>query len=409
MPLVTSCPARRVRLTMAAATGASLLLSALPGASALAGTAGHSGRGSTRVVSLFPTNALTVRDRSQLTGRRVALPLPNCTARPTDCQDVRLLDQLDGFDLDPRLALRFSGPVDPAAVAAATSLTRVGGERGWSRERSIGVDRVVDDPTGTTVYAHPATQLAPSTTYRLSIAGRHGSGLPQSQTTFTTESAPSGLLSIRRQLDNGSAFRTAGVAPRLSVDASFPAATTTGLTYTEDLGSGKTATVQVPNTSGTGAGRYVFGSFRAPSWLNADSVIPQTSTAGAGPQVRGAVTLPFVLIEPAGTPPRGGWPVAIFGHGFTAYDGNVFLAADANAARGIATIATDVVGHGFGPASHWNVTSGGTTTSVPAHARGVDQNGDGIITSTEGVSSRSSRRRTRRFPIGTASGKRSPT
>ena len=76
-----------------------------------------------RLVALFPSDRQTVRDASQLTGRRVALPLPNCTRRPTDCNTVRLLDQLDGFDIDPRLALTFDRAVDPAAVAAAMSIT----------------------------------------------------------------------------------------------------------------------------------------------------------------------------------------------------------------------------------------------------------------------------------------------
>jgi hypothetical protein len=78
--------------------------------------------------------------------------------------------------------------------------------------------------------------------------------------------------------------------------------------------------------------------------------------------------------------------VAVFGHGFTRDDRDMFLAADVNAARGIATIATDVVGHGYGPRSAWEITTNGATTEVPAHARGVDQNADGSITNTEGVS-----------------------
>src|SRR5262249_37700297 len=172
----------------------------------------------------------------------------------------------------------------------------------------------------------------------------------------------------------------------LHIDADVPAAGTT-LSYTADQGTvGGLHTSPVPNTSFTAAGRYVFGSFTAPSWLDADSVIKQRPTLGLGPRVTGRATLPFVLIVPAGPAPHGGWPVAIFGHGFTGSDSNVFLAADVNALDGIATIGTDVVGHGFGPRSTWNITEAdGTTLSVPAHSRGHDQNGDGVIASTEGV------------------------
>ena len=41
---------------------------------------------------VFPFGELTVRDRTQLTARRVNLSLPDCTARPTGCNTVRLLN-----------------------------------------------------------------------------------------------------------------------------------------------------------------------------------------------------------------------------------------------------------------------------------------------------------------------------
>ncbi len=335
-------------------------------------------------VTLFPTNALTVRDPLQLTGRRVALPMPDCAVRPTDCNTVQQLNQLDGFDIDPRLSLTFSASVDPAAIAAATMVTRVD----TRHAAPIGVNRVVYDAATHTVYAHPVDQLAPDATYELRLRGGHGSGIPDAETTFTTESATGPLLRIRQQLDSGLAYALAGIAPGargLHIDADVPAAGTT-LSYTADTGSiGGLHTAAVPITSATGAARYVFGSFLAPTWLNGDTVIPTTPTRLFGPLARGQARLPFVLIVPGGTEPAGGWPVAIFGHGFTGSDSNVFLAADLNALHGIATIGTDVVGHGFGPLSTWNITTASGTVSVPAHARGVDQNGDGIITSTEGV------------------------
>jgi len=95
---------------------------------------------SSRVVSAFPSDASTVPDPAQLTGRRVNLPLPDCGVRPTDCNTVRLLNQLDGFDLDPRLAVTFDRAVDPAAVAAGMRVTPVGGSSG------TGVDRLSTTP-----------------------------------------------------------------------------------------------------------------------------------------------------------------------------------------------------------------------------------------------------------------------
>ncbi len=42
--------------------------------------------------SPFPADWLTVPDRAQRTGRRVALPLPRCAIERSACDDVRLLD-----------------------------------------------------------------------------------------------------------------------------------------------------------------------------------------------------------------------------------------------------------------------------------------------------------------------------
>jgi fermentation-respiration switch protein FrsA (DUF1100 family) len=90
---------------------------------------------------------------------------------------------------------------------------------------------------------------------------------------------------------------------------------------------------------------------------------------------------------PGGVRPAAGWPVAIFGHGF-ANDRHVvpMLVAGTLARFGYATVALDVVGHGGGP--HGTLTvlrTGQEPVTLPAGGRGVDQNGDGRIGSTEGV------------------------
>ena len=350
--------------------GAGLLTTAAPAAQAGPVPA------AARAVAVFPSDTLTVRDRSQATGRRVALPKPACAAFPSRCETVDLLNQLDGFDLDPRIALRFDRAVDPAAVARATAVTR-------GRYRT-GVTRVVYDAATHTVYAHPGRQLRPATTFLLQV--RPSPGVPGASSTFTTMSATRGLTAMRAQLDSGVAFALAGIpasARGLRVEHVAPAAGTT-VEYTADRGT-ELVTAPAPGVPVPGGGAYVFGSYLAPNWLTADRVIPQTPTRGPGPRVRGPSRLPFVLVLPAGTPPRDGWPVAVFGHGFTGLVSDVFRASAANAGRGIATVATDVVGHGSGPRSVWTVTTNGVATTVPAYARGVDLDGNGAIGAFEGL------------------------
>ena len=78
-----------------------------------------------QITSLFPSNELTVRDSAQLTGRRIALPTAGC-GPVSSCGLVERLNRLDGFDLDPRLAIDFDRDVDPAVVAAATTVEQIG-------------------------------------------------------------------------------------------------------------------------------------------------------------------------------------------------------------------------------------------------------------------------------------------
>jgi hypothetical protein len=95
----------------------------------------------------------------------------------------------------------------------------------------------------------------------------------------------------------------------------------------------------------------------------------------------------FNLVLPAGTPPAGGWPVAIFGHGFTDSKQGAPLAVAATFARhGIATIAINVVGHGGGAAGTLVITPNvGNPMTIPDGGRGIDQDGNGNIDSTEGT------------------------
>src|SRR5256885_8043660 len=67
----------------------------------------------THALQPFPSNLNTVPDASQVTGLRVDLPKPNCKKFPSDCADVAVLDTLDGFNIQPRIAIPFSGAIDP--------------------------------------------------------------------------------------------------------------------------------------------------------------------------------------------------------------------------------------------------------------------------------------------------------
>src|SRR5262245_60623300 len=64
----------------------------------------------------FPSDRYTEPDTSQNTGLRIRLPKPDCTVRVSDCEDIDLLNTLDGFSVLPRLTIPFSEPIDVDSV-----------------------------------------------------------------------------------------------------------------------------------------------------------------------------------------------------------------------------------------------------------------------------------------------------
>lgn len=68
----------------------------------------------------FPSDRFTVADPTQMTGLRVTLPKPDCLERASDCEDIDVINTLDGFDVQPRLSIPFSGAIDVHTVISDT-------------------------------------------------------------------------------------------------------------------------------------------------------------------------------------------------------------------------------------------------------------------------------------------------
>src|SRR5437763_15139501 len=86
-------------------------------------------RGSSYGARIFPDNAFTVADKTQLTGRRInfrqgvdypkvgGVVQPSCTdADYSICDAFAELNKLDGFDLQPRVIVPFTGAIDLGSV-----------------------------------------------------------------------------------------------------------------------------------------------------------------------------------------------------------------------------------------------------------------------------------------------------
>jgi hypothetical protein len=97
-------------------------------------------------------------------------------------------------------------------------------------------------------------------------------------------------------------------------------------------------------------GTIAFGKYTSPDYeVHPGEFMPQIGTRTGRPTVRGMNEIYFNLYLPSGPKPATGWPVAIFGHGSAQNKNLSFNVAATMAAHGIATIAINAVGHGFGP------------------------------------------------------------
>src|SRR5579875_80712 len=99
----------------------------------------------------FPANALTTRDAAQRTGLRIDLPssFDTCdvTESPSVCSNTSLLNQLDGFSVNPRIMVCFSAPVDSKTLQIGIHIIPA---RGGA---SVPINQVIIDPNSNCVFA----------------------------------------------------------------------------------------------------------------------------------------------------------------------------------------------------------------------------------------------------------------
>ena len=372
----------------------------------------------------FPSNLYTAADPSQKTGLHVDLPKPDCGTHPTDCADIAVLDTLDGFNIQPRISIPFSEPIDLSTVSSNT-IFLVG-----PADHVVGINQLEWEPATNTLHAESNEQLAQDTTYLLVVTtGVHAAdgspldgtrfrhdlnfgqtkdpalkayrkalldALPMamaggaepsdiaSASLFTTQSVTAITDKIRSQLTASTPNFVLGLAGERTV---FPLASIGSIQWRRQTGTSTFATSFLPVPLVAGVGTIAFGTYASPDYETAAAVIPPYGTATGTPVPQSTNQVQFTLFVPAGAAPAGGWPVAIFGHGFTdSKNGAPWAVAGTLARAGIATIAINVVGHGFGPLGTYTVNRVTAAPVVlPAGGRGIDQDGNGTIDSTEGV------------------------
>ncbi|HMA09366.1 MAG TPA: Ig-like domain-containing protein, partial [Ramlibacter sp.] len=392
--------------------------------------------------SPFPSNRFTVFDGTQNTLRRVSLPKPDCSVRVSDCQDIDVINTLDGFSTQPRITVPFTGDIDPATVSSDTiflvnlgdTLTSIGfGDR-------VGINQVIWDPATKTLVFQSDQLLQQHSRYLLVVTdgvhdaagkkiksdgngdefgiamGRDSAGADYRRdlrdavrsvriggdkkivaaSLFSTLSATTELAKINHQIKASTPAPVnfnIGTTAAGTVRALFPTASLLGIQFNRQIGTPSTFTTTFLLTPALSivpgaVGQIAYGTFTSPDYETADKYIPATGTLTGAPQPQGTNSLVVQIFLPAGTKPASGWPVAIFGHGFgDSMYGAPWVVASTLAKQGIASASINVVGHGGGPLGTLNVLqSSAQPVVVPAGGRGIDQDGNGTIDSTEGSS-----------------------
>jgi len=439
--------ASRAALSLRLSVGTLLALPALALAAGVSVKLDHSSPST----APFPSDRYTRPDWTQNTFKRVHLPKPDCAVQVSDCADIEVINTLDGFNTQPRITVPFTGAIDPASVTSDTVyLVNLGSTlTGAGFGQRVGINQVSWDAAAKTLVFESDELLQQHSRYLLVVTtgvkdaagdpieagrweefrrgGREHEGRGRGDrgqgrdddlddyrralndgehsarpgrhrvaalSLFTTQSISADLQKIHHQIQRSNpAPINFMVGNGGTARAVFPLANIGGIAWQQQTGAAPAfTTVPVPvgalGVFPGAVGRVAFGSFRSPDYETAARVIPATGTLTGTPVPQGANDLAVEFFLPSGARPAGGWPVMIFGHGFTdSMYGAPWTVASVLASRGIATAAISVVGHGFGPQGKLVVTPrAGTPVVLPSGGRGFDQDGNGTIDSTEGVS-----------------------
>jgi hypothetical protein len=394
----------------------------------------------------FPTDLYTIADPRNRTGMRVNLPRPDCSTRPSDCNDLAVVNTMDGFNLMPRISVPFDGEIDPESVSSSSvfivELAQVGEETIVANR--VGINQVVWDPATLTLHVESDEVLRQTARYAVIVTNgirdisgrpvqasdafddfRHDRNYGQTKSkelkeyrkalittlaaverlgvskrdvvalsVFTTQSATATLENIRDYLKRlpPPAPANFAIGPGES-RAVFAVSSLQTITFRQQMSTSSFVNAAVPlavlnaYTAGV-VGTVAWGTYVSPQFVDSNPVMTPHGTLGGVPTQLSEATLEFVLFVPSGTRPAAGWPVAFLGHGGTTniHTAAVWNFASSLATHGFASIAINAIGRGFGPQGTLIIKkTDGTTVEINAGGRTIDQDGNGVYVNQEGA------------------------
>jgi pimeloyl-ACP methyl ester carboxylesterase len=373
----------------------------------------------------FPSDELTQPDPTQATGLRVQLPPEANTcdlaSSPSVCSNVSLLNQFDGFSINPRIMVCFSGPVTISTLPRGIFLVPRN-----NPAQVITINQVIYDDASNCAFAKPDQVLSQQTKYVLAVTNsvQDDAGRPvraedafrncQSQNPTYCRDLADAVDDVRRtargQIVSASLFTTMSVTTWLESVRDYVHLAQPGLVLpaggqsvfvtnsvskmTWNPAQSTLPPQDIPMSAIPNVGKIAFGTYMSPSYLNPNNstgaVIPASPTAetltrfAAIPQ--SYVPVSFHIFLPKSDPPPSGYPVVIYGHGLgdSQFGAPTFI-ADTLAQNGIATLAIEIPGHGYGASSTVSITDrDGVTQQVSTPGRGVLNVGKSVIGDSDG-------------------------
>lgn len=374
----------------------------------------------------FPTNALTTPDGRQKTGLRVDLPAAfdycDPTTSPSVCSNIGLLNQLDGFSINPRIMVCFSDAIDPNTLFGGISIVPVG-----QPQAPISINQILYDSTSKCAFAKPNRVLNQQSNYLLVVTdsihdantqsvaadpaftgcitttpnaycGSLSSALTRAKqpaahlvaaSLFTTLSATSWLEQARRFVD----FHQLPIVLPAGVPSIFALSNIKDMTWYPQ-GNDAITSQPIPLDVLSGVKSVAFGLYLSPNFLN-----PSNGTIAAAP-TRAPIIAPvptlsaptgyaqvsFHVFLPDKPKPPSGFPVVIYGHGLgdNQFGAPTFIAGTL-AKNGFATLGFEIPGNGYGPGSKVKVTDNlGVSHTVQTPGRGILIPGNTEIGPTDG-------------------------
>lgn len=392
----------------------------------------------------FPSDWFTEPDDAQNTGRHVSLPPPpdGCALSISECEDLAVINELDGFNLQPRLSIPFSGPIEPSTVTSdrvfLVSLgSTVPGQDLMPWGTKVGIDQVVWDTDTNMLHVESDALLAQHTRFALIVTRgiRDWNGFPVKATdefrrfltidradykialveamqaawrhgvtpgdvvvasVFTTQSATAVMEKIRDQIHDATPDPADFLLGPSGERTVFALNQITGIAWRQQTltdppyfpPASVPLNLSLLNIFPGVVGSIAFGKYVSPDYeVHPVQYIPPVGTRSGTPAVQGTDDMYFNLFLPSGPTPSSGWPVVIVGHAVNGNKNVLPLSVASSMARyGIATIAINAVGHGFGWRGTLTVSETvGAPITFSAGGRGTDLNDDGRIEDSEGI------------------------